>query len=117
MKNPTNKKQLIAHIRTDMEETINLDEIQQDKPAIKRITYAFASDDANRLFGMEYFSSNVQEAFWLNWGFAGILSTIEERMAFLSSHAEINTPAPIIGNVSVTNGIAHITAYDVDEVQ
>lgn len=115
--NPTYKKQFIAHIRTVMEESMNLDEIEQDIAALQSISYAFASSDANRLFGMEYFSSNVQEAFWLNWGFAGILSTIEARMAFLSSHSEINTPAPIIGNVSVTNGIAHITAYDVDEVQ
>ena len=114
---PTYKKQFIAHIRTVMEESMNLDEIEQDIAELQSISYAFASDDSNGLFGMEYFSSNVQEAFWLNWGFAGILSTIEARMAFLSSHAEINTPAPIIGNVSVTNGIAHITAYDVDEVQ
>jgi hypothetical protein len=113
---PTYKKQFIAHIRTVMEESMNLDEIEQDIAELQSISYAFASDDANRLFGMEYFSSNVQEAFWLNWGFAGILSTIEARMAFLSSHAEINTPAPIIGNVSIINGIAHVTAYDVDEV-
>ena len=115
--NPVYRKQFIAHIRTIMEESMNQDEIAQEIGSLQDIASSFASNDSNGLFSMEYFTSNVQEAIWLNWGFAGILSTIEERMAFLSSHAEINVPAPILGNLSVVNGVAHIAAYDADEIQ
>jgi len=115
--NPVYRKQFIAHIRTIMEESMNQDEIAQEIGSLQDIASSFASNDSNGLFSMEYFTSNVQEAIWLNWGFAGILSTIEERMAFLSSHAEINVPAPILGNLSVVNGVAQIAAYDADEIQ
>jgi hypothetical protein len=115
--NPIYRKQFIAHIRTIMEESMDQDNIELEIAALQNIAYPFAADDTNGLFGMEYFNSNVQEAIWLDWGFAGILSTIEARMEFLSSHSEINNPAPILGNVSITNGIAHIAAYEVEEVQ
>ena len=118
--NPVYRKQFIAHIRTIMEESMNQDEIAQEIGSLQDIASSFASNDSNGLFSMENYTSNVQEAFWstgFNWGFAGILSTIEERMAFLSSHAEINVPAPILGNLSVVNGVAHIAAYDADEIQ
>jgi len=117
---PIYRKQFIAHIRTIMEESMNQDEIAQEIGSLQEIASSFASNDSNGLFSMEYYTSNVQEAFWatgFNWGFAGILSTIEERMAFLSSHAEINVPAPILGNLSVVNGVAQIAAYDADEIQ
>ena len=99
---------------------MNQDAISQDISQLQDIASSFASNDSNSLFSMEDYSSNVQEAFWstsFNWGFAGILSTIEARMAFLSSHSEILSPAPILGNLSVVNGVAHIEAYDADEVQ
>lgn len=117
---PKYRKQFVAHIRTVMEESMNQDEISQNVSQLQDIASSFASNDSNSLFGMEDYSSNVQEAFWstsFNWGFAGILSTIEARMAFLSSHSEILSPAPILGNLSVVNGVAHIEAYDADEVQ
>ena len=117
---PIYRKQFIAHIRTVMEESMNQDEIAQEIGSLQALASPFASSDSNGLFSMEHYTSNVQEAFWAtnyNWGFAGILSTIEERMAFLSSHAEINNPAPILGNLSIVNGVAQIAAYDADEIQ
>ena len=117
---PMYRKQYIAHIKTVMEESMNQDEIAQEISSLQDIASSYASNDSNGLFSMENYTSNVQEAFWstgFNWGFAGILSTIEERMAFLSSHAEIDVPSPILGNLSIVNGVAHITAYDADEIQ
>ncbi len=114
---PIYRKQFVAHIRTIMEESMNLEEIEQEITDLQDVSSPFASDDSNSLFSMEYFASNVQEAIWLNWGFAGILSTVEERMAYLSSHVEIDVPAPILGNMSVVNGIATISAYDAEEVE
>ena len=117
---PKYRKQFVAHIRTVMEESMNQDAISQDISQLQDIASSFASNDSNSLFSMEDYSSNVQEAFWstsFNWGFAGILSTIEARMEFLSSHAEILAPAPVLGNLNVVNGVAHIEAYDADEVQ
>ena len=99
---------------------MNQDDISQDISLLQNIASSYASNDSNGLFSMEYYTSNVQDAFWstsFNWGFAGILSTIEARMAFLSSHAELQNPAPILGNLSVVNGVAHIEAYDANEVQ
>jgi hypothetical protein len=117
---PMYRKQYIAHIKTVMEESMNQDEIAQEISSLQELASSYASNDSNGLFSMENYTSNVQEAFWstgFNWGFAGILSTIEERMAFLSSHAEIDVPSPILGNLSIVNGVAHITAYDADEIQ
>ena len=117
---PMYRKQFIAHIRTVMEESMNQDEIAQEISSLQNLASPFASNDSNALFSMENYTSNVQEAIWatgFNWGFAGILSTIEARMAFLSSHAEINNPAPILGNLSIVNGVAQIAAYDADEIQ
>ncbi len=117
---PMYRKQFIAHIKTVMEESMNQDEIAQEISSFQNLASSYASNDSNGLFSMENYTSNVQEAFWstgFNWGFAGILSTIEERMAFLSSHEEINVPAPILGNLSIVNGVAQIAAYDADEIQ
>jgi hypothetical protein len=117
---PMYRKQFIAHIKTVMEESMNQDEIAQEISSFQNLASSYASNDSNGLFSMENYTSNVQEAFWstgFNWGFAGILSTIEERMAFLSSHTEINVPAPILGNLSIVNGVAQIAAYDADEIQ
>ena len=117
---PMYRKQFIAHIKTVMEESMNQDEIAQEISSFQNLASSYASNDSNGLFSMENYTSNVQEAFWstgFNWGFAGILSTIEERMAFLSSHAEIDVPSPILGNLSIVNGVAQIAAYDADEIQ
>ena len=49
--------------------------------------------DPNDQFPFVYFNTNVNSAFWSDWGFAGILSTVEERMDFLSNHPEVSDDA------------------------
>ena len=70
------------------------DGIQQTVDGMQNLAADAASDDTNSLFPISFFSTNVNNAFWADWGFAGILSTVEARMDFLSSHAEINASTP-----------------------
>ena len=62
--------------------------LEQEVATMQSLIESAASQDANSLFGMGQFSNNVHNAFWADWGFAGILSTVEARVDFLSSHAE-----------------------------
>ncbi len=115
---PTYRKQYIAHIRTIMDESMGLDELQAEIDAFQNLAYSSAVDDPNSLFGMAEFNSNVTEPIWSgNWGFGGILSTVEARLEFLYAHPEISEPAPVIGSPAVSNEILQVSVYGADEVQ
>ena len=43
---------------------------------------------------------------------AGILSTVEERMDFLSNHPEVSDEAPIMGTVVIENGMIEVPTID-----
>jgi len=115
---PTYRMQYIAHIRTVMEESMNTDEIQADIDAFQSLAYTDAAADNNGLFGMTQFTSNVNESLWWgNWGFGGILSTVEARMEFLYDHPEISEAAPVIGSPDISNDMVSVSVFGAQEVQ
>jgi hypothetical protein len=104
LSDPLYRLQYTAHMRTVMEESMDANALAQDIAAFQTTALAAAQSDANSLFGMTYFESNVNSAFWNTWGFAGILSTTDARMDFLSNHPEISENPPVIGEVYVVDG-------------
>jgi hypothetical protein len=103
LNNPQYRKQYNAHLRTIMEESLDLSAVESEVNAMQELAFDAASADDNKLFGMDQYSLNVDEAFWVGWGFGGILSTIEARLEYLNSSefSEINGDAPVISGVEL----------------
>lgn len=105
---PQYRKQYLAHIRTILSESMDMLALEQEVGDMQALIESAASQDANSLFGMSQFSNNVQNAFWADWGFGGILSTVEARVDFLSSHAEVDVLDPTIAAVQAANGVIEV---------
>ena len=115
---PRYRMQYIAHIRTIMEESMNTDEIQVEIDAFQSLAYADVAAENNGLFGLPQFTSNVNESIWWgNWGFGGILSTVEARMEFLYDHPEISETAPVVGSPDVSNDMLYVSVFGAEDVQ
>ena len=91
--------------------------LEQEVATMQSLIESAASQDANSLFGMSQFSNNVHNAFWADWGFAGILSTVEARVDFLSSHAEVDVLDPSISMVQASNGVLEAEVTDATTVE
>lgn len=113
---PLFRKQYVAHMRTVMEESMDVAAIEEQIQSVQDEAYEQASLDANSLFGMNFYSENVESAFWADWGFAGILSTINARMDYLQTLPEISAAPPIIGEVTVENGLIQVPVSNVNQV-
>ena len=50
---------------------------------------------------MNTFYSNVENAYWANWGFGGIMSSIDQRNTYLTSLSEITQTTPFISQVNM----------------
>jgi len=109
---PLYRSLYLAHIRTIMEESMGIQEIAEEITALQNLANDAAEADPNDQFPFVYFNTNVNSAFWTDWGFAGILSTVEERMDFLSNHPEVSDDAPVMGSVVVENGIIEVPTID-----
>jgi hypothetical protein len=114
---PLYRKQYLAHIRTILSESMDMLALEQEVASMQSIIESAASEDANSLFGMSQFSNNVHNAFWADWGFAGILSTVEARVDFLSSHAEVDVLTPTISVVQAVNGVLEAEVTDATSVE
>ena len=114
---PLYRKQYLAHIRTILSESMDLLALEQEVATMQSIIEGAASQDGNSLFGMSQFSNNVQNAFWADWGFGGILSTVEARMDFLYSHAEVDVLDPTISAVQAVNGVIEASVSDASTVE
>ena len=113
---PEHRQRYLAHIRTIMSESMGLDGIQQTVDGMQNLVSDAASEDTNSLFPMSFFSTNVNNAFWADWGFGGILSTVEARMDFLSSHAEINVSTPLLSDAYAGNGVLEVQVLNAETV-
>ena len=114
---PQYRKQYLAHIRTILSESMNMLALEQEVATMQSLIESAASQDANSLFGMGQFSNNVHNAFWADWGFAGIVSTVEARVDFLSSHAEVDVLTPTISVVEAVNGVLEAQVTDATSVE
>lgn len=117
MADPLRKKQFDAHLRTIFSETLlDTASIRNDIAELHEEALIPANQDYNKAFPMSYFYSNVEEAFWAGWGFAGIMSTINERNSYLMGLPAITNMPPSLANVELNNGIVTVIAGNTNQV-
>ena len=113
--NPQYYLQYTAHLRTIIDESLDTAFIRNSITELQNLGYAAANADVNKPFTIAEYHDNVESALWSwSWfyGFAGILSTIDERKPYLLSHPEIMKIPPTITNVMVNNNLLTAEVYD-----
>jgi len=111
LNDPLYLKQYEAHIRTIIQESLDPTVIAAEVNAIQSLAFDAVSADDNKLFTMNHYTQNVEEAIWYGWGFAGILSTVEARREYLLSHYAIDQTSPEISSVNILGDFSDATGY------
>lgn len=108
-----------AHMRTIIEESLDTAQIRANIDNLQSLAYSAASQDNNKVFTMNEYYNNTESAIWaaFNWGFGGILSTVNERKQFLLNHPEISLIPPQISNVYVNNGLVTAEVFNANSVE
>jgi len=113
--NPQYYLQYTAHLRTIIDESLDTAFIRNSITDLQSLGYAAADTDVNKPFTTAEYHDNVESALF-SWsffyGFAGILSTIDERKPYLLAHAEIIKTPPTITNVMVSNNVLTVEVYN-----
>ena len=115
--NPHYRKIYTAHINTIINEALDTSAISANINSLQSLAYNAASLDYNKAFSMNDYYSNVDDPLWVNWGFGGILSTVNERKEFLLSHPEVSLVSPIIDNVMITNNLVTVEVFNATSVE
>ena len=113
------RKIYTAHLRTVIEESLDIDEITNNINNLQTLAYNAASLDNNKVFSMNEYYSNVNSPLWasFSWGFGGILSTVNERRQFLLSYPEISLIPPTIENLTITNNLVTVEVTNANTVE
>ena len=114
---PIYRKQYTAHLRTIINESLDTSVIRGKIQQLQNLTYNAANNDNYKAFSIGDFYNNVENPIWTGWGFAGILSTVDERKSFLLNHPEISLIPPIISNVSVNNNVLQTSVFNANSVE
>ena len=105
LNDPHYRKIYTAHLRTIIEESLDTAMIRQNINNLQALAHNAVDQDNNKVFSINQYYDNVDNEVWTWWGFAGILSTINERKTFLLNHPEISLTPPNISNVLISNNI------------
>ncbi len=81
------------------------------------LRYLTTKRELTNNFSIIDYYSNVDAPLWVNWGFGGILSTINERKQFLLSHQEISLIPPTINNVIINNNLVTVEVFNANTVE
>tara|TARA_B100000902_G_scaffold209711_1_gene199544 strand:+ start:1195 stop:2958 length:1764 start_codon:yes stop_codon:yes gene_type:complete len=112
------RKIYTAHLRTIINESLDTSIIGPNVRNLHSISYSAANQDINKAFSMNDFYNNVDNPIWsFNWGFGGILSTVQERKQYLLSHPEISLAPPIISGVNITNNVVEVNVFNANIVE
>jgi len=119
LNDPYYRKVYSAHMRTIIEESLDTAQIRVNIENLQSLAYNAASQDNNKVFTMNEYYNNTESAIWaaFNWGFGGILSTVNERKQFLLNHPEISLIPPQISNVYVNNGLITAEVFNANSVE
>ncbi len=119
LNDPYYRKVYSAHMRTIIEESLDTAQIRVNIENLQSLAYNAASQDNNKVFTMNEYYNNTESAIWaaFNWGFGGILSTVNERKQFLLNHPEISLIPPQITNVYVNNGLVTAEVFNANTVE
>jgi hypothetical protein len=101
--NPLYKKQYVAHLKTIIEESLDVNKLREQVQILQDRIRPMTSQDQNAFFnfGDTFMESNVEQTtniFFFQT--AGIISTLEDRLAYINSLPEFNTIDPTILSVS-----------------
>ena len=117
LNNPFYRKIYTAHINTIIEESLDTSAISANIDNLQNLAYDAANQDNNKVFSMNDYYENVNNAIWTGWGFGGILSTVNERKEFLLNHPEISLVSPIIDNVILTENLITAEVHNANSVE
>ena len=119
LNDPHYRKIYSAHMRTIIEESLDTAQIRANIDNLQSLAYNAASQDNNKVFTMNEYYNNTESAIWaaFNWGFGGVLSTVNERKQFLLNHPEISLMSPQISNVYVNNGLVTAEVFNANSVE
>ncbi len=119
LNDPHYRKIYSAHMRTIIEESLDTAQIRANIDNLQSLAYNAASQDNNKVFTVNEYYNNTESAIWaaFNWGFGGILSTVNERKQFLLNHPEISLMPPQISNVYVNNGLVTAEVFNANSVE
>lgn len=119
LNDPYYRKVYSAHMRTIIEESLDTAQIRVNIENLQSLAYNAASQDNNKVFTMNEYYNNTESAIWaaFNWGFGGILSTVNERKQFLLNHPEVSLIPPQISNVYVNNGLVTAEVFNANTVE
>lgn len=119
LNDPHYRKIYTAHIRTIIEESLDFNIISANVNNLQAIAYNAATQDYNKAFSMSDYYSNVDDPLWavFQWGFGGILSTVNERKQFLLNHPEISLLPPSIDNVMLNNNLLTAEIFNSNTVE
>ncbi|MEJ6776580.1 MAG: CotH kinase family protein [Crocinitomicaceae bacterium] len=102
LNHPLYRKIYTAHLRTVLNETMsNTSAINNEIDQLQSIAEQSVIADPYKLFNINQFYENVDNAIWSNWGFGGIISSINARNSYLSNLSEIAQTNPVISQVSM----------------
>jgi len=116
LNDPFYRKQYTAHMRTIINEALDTAVIRNQINQLQSLAHNAADSDQWKGFSMAQYYSNVESALWTNWGFGGIMSTIDARKQYLLSHPDISQVPPLISNVSVNNNLVEANIFNSSSV-
>ena len=118
LNHPLYRKIYTAHLRTILTETMyDTTAIRNQINQLQNLAVSAVQSDPNKLFGIAQFFENVDNAIWTGWGFGGIMSSINERNAYLSSVSEIIQTTPYISEVNMNGDFVEATVYNPTQVE
>ena len=117
LNNPFYRKIYTAHLRTIINESLNISDIGANVIDLQNVGLSAASQDNNKAFSMSDYYSNVNSALWTGWGFGGIISTIDARKQFLLSHPEIFMSPPIISELNISENFVTVNIVGANSVE
>ena len=117
LNNPFYRKIYTAHLRTIINESLNISDIGANVIDLQNVGLSPASQDNNKAFSMSDYYSNVNSALWTGWGFGGIISTIDARKQFLLSHPEIFMSPPIISELNISENFVTVNIVGANSVE
>ena len=117
LNNPFYRKIYTAHLRTILNESLNISDIGANVIDLQNVGLSAASQDNNKAFSMSDYYSNVNSALWTGWGFGGIISTVDARKQFLLSHPEISMSPPIISELNISENFVTVNIVGANSVE
>ena len=119
LNDPLYRKIYTAHIRTIINESLDTAAIRSNVNQLQALAYTAANQDQYKVFSMNEYFSNAENAIWANfgWGFGGIMSTVNERKSYLLSHPEISYQAPNLYGLNINNNVITINVDNAINVE